>query len=52
MSPRSRAPLTTSEGATSWCSVPARRGTSLADATVDDYRWALELNYLGMIRVF
>jgi short-subunit dehydrogenase len=30
----------------------ASGGASLADATVDDYRAVLELNYLGLIRVF
>jgi uncharacterized protein len=30
----------------------ASGGASLASGTVDDYRWALELNYLGLIRVF
>jgi uncharacterized protein len=30
----------------------ASGGASLADGEVDDYRWALELNYLGLIRVF
>jgi uncharacterized protein len=30
----------------------ASGGASLASASVDDYRWALELNYLGLIRVF
>jgi short-subunit dehydrogenase len=30
----------------------ASGGASLATGTVDDYRWALELNYLGLIRVF
>ena len=30
----------------------ASRGVSLDEATVDDYRSALDLNYLGLIRVF
>jgi short-subunit dehydrogenase len=30
----------------------ASGGASLADGTVDDYRTALDLNYLGLIRVF
>ena len=30
----------------------ASGGASLASGDVDDYRWALELNYLGLIRVF
>jgi short-subunit dehydrogenase len=30
----------------------ASGGAALAAAELDDYRWALELNYLGLIRVF
>lgn len=30
----------------------ASGGASLANGAVEDYRWALELNYLGLIRVF
>jgi short-subunit dehydrogenase len=30
----------------------ASGGASLATGEVDDYRWALDLNYLGLIRVF